>query len=30
LYRVGGETDDIDIVTVDKPASAQKIVNLQK
>jgi hypothetical protein len=30
LYRVGGEVDDIDIVTVDKPASAQKIVNLQK
>jgi phage-related protein len=30
LYRVGGEVDNIDIVTVDKPASAQKIVNLQK
>jgi hypothetical protein len=30
LYRVGGEADDIDVVTVDKPASAQKIVNLQK
>lgn len=30
LYRVGGEADDIDVVTVDKPASTQKTVNLQK
>jgi hypothetical protein len=30
LYRVGGDADDIDVVAIDKPASAQRTVNLLK